>query len=498
MKHTLPENMLLQISEFVAAHLAVNFPKERWGDLERNMTAAAIEFGYTEVEGFVQHILSSPMTREHVEILTTHLTINETYFWREPETFEALEQSILPELIRSRQEEKRIRIWSAGCSTGEEPYSIAIALHRAIPRMKDWNITILATDISPRIVQRAADGLYSRWSFRNSPQWLKEKYFSLKEENIFEILPEIKRMVKFGYLNLADDVFPSLRNDTNAMDIILCRNVLMYFSEKRCGQVVHGLFNSLIQNGYLVVSASELSLQSLSEFTAINFPGMVLFQKRSKNLKVQEQISAEGPVHTSREYPWQLRPIKTIEEMEPQFRKIESDILPEAAIPSRIQPMVEKALVPNAQNNFADVIEMIQKDDQTSEERILFIRAYANQGKIASALQSCEKAIAADKLNPGLHYLYATILQENNQLDEAVVSLKRAIFLDPNFVLSYYSLGKIYQRLGNVRSANKCTENVLTILNTCGQNEILFASEGLTAGRFKEIIISADHTSDLV
>jgi chemotaxis protein methyltransferase CheR len=89
-------------------------------------------------------------------------------------------------------------------------------------------------------------------------------------------------------------------------------------------------------------------------------------------------------------------------------------------------------------------------------------------------------------------------LQENNQLDEAVTSLKRAIFLDSNFVLSYYSLGKIYQRLGNVKSANKCTENVLTILNTCSQNEILFESEGLTAGRFKEIIIAADQTRDLV
>jgi chemotaxis protein methyltransferase CheR len=498
MKHTLPENTLLQISEFVAEHLALNFPKERWSDLERNITAAATEFGYTEVENFIQRIMSSPMTREHVEILTTHLTINETYFWREPETFEALEQSILPELIRSRQEKKRIRIWSAGCSTGEEPYSIAIALHRAIPQIKDWNITILATDINPRLLQRAAAGLYSQWSFRNSPQWLKGKYFSLTKENILEIIPEIKRMVKFEYLNLADDVFPSPLNDTNAMDIILCRNVLMYFSEKRCSQVVRGLFNSLIQNGYLAVSASELSLQSLSEFTAMNFPGMVLFQKTSKDLKVQQQIPAEAPVHTPVEYPWQLSPINTIEEIEPQLRKIENEILPDAEIPLHIHSMVDKALVPYAQDNYAEVTEMVQKDDQTSEERILFIRAYANQGKIDSALQSCEKAIAADKLNPGLHYLYATILQENNQLDEAVTSLKRAIFLDPNFVLSYYSLGKIYQRLGNVKGADKCTENVLTILDTCSQNEILFESEGLTAGRFKEIIMAADQTRDLV
>jgi chemotaxis protein methyltransferase CheR len=160
--------------------------------------------------------------------------------------------------------------------------------------------------------------------------------------------------------------------------------------------------------------------------------------------------------------------------------------------------MYDKALVSYAQGNYAEVIDTLQKDDQTSAKRILSIRAYANQGMLDMALQSCEKAITEDKLNPGLHYLYATILQENNQLDEAVTSLKRAIFLDSNFVLSYYSLGKIYQRLGNVQSANKCTENVLTILNTCSQNEILFESEGLTAGRFKEIVIAADQTRDLV
>ena len=498
MKHTLPENTLLQISEFVADHLALNFPKERWSDLERSITAAATEFGYTEVEKFIQRIISSPLTHEHVEILTTHLTINETYFWREPETFEALEQSIIPELIRSRQENKRIRIWSAGCSTGEEPYSIAIALHRAIPRMKEWNITILATDISPRIVSRAAAGLYGKWSFRNSPRWLKEKYFSFNDENIFEIMPEIKRMVKFKCLNLADVVIPSPLNDTNAMDIIFCRNVLMYFSEERCGQVVSGLFNSLVQNGYLAVSASELSLQSLSEFTAINFPGMVIFQKSPKDMDLQQRNFTETPVYAVMKYPSLLGPITTAEETEAQLRKINNEIIPAAEIPYQVPATVDEASAPHVQNNGTDTFGMIQKDGRTSEERISSIRAHINQGKIGSALQLCKEAIGADKLNPGLHYLYATILQEDNQMDEAVISLKHAIFLDPNFVLSHYSLGKIYQSLGNIHSANKCTENVLTILNTCGQDDILFESDGLTAGRFKEIVFSDHHSRDLV
>jgi chemotaxis protein methyltransferase CheR len=488
MKHTLSENILLQLSEFIADKLALHFPKNKWDDLERNIASAAKEFGYKEVENFVQRILSSPLTHEHIEILTTHLTINETYFWREHETFEVLEQKILPELIHLRREEKRIRIWSAGCSTGEEAYSIAIVLNRLIPNIKDWNITILATDISPRILRKAATGEYSQWSFRGTPIWLKEKYFLHKENNKFEIVSEIKNMVKFEYQNLAEDVFPSPLNNTNAMDIIFCRNVLMYFTQNRVKQVVRGLYNSLVKEGYLVVSASELSLQYFSEFAAVNFPGMVLYKKTSKKTKIQQAapVIYDEPKPIIFQLP--LQPINTIEEAEFVVRKIENEILPEIEKPVHINSTYEEALSFYSQGSYADVIDKLQKEDQTPEEQILLIRAYANQGKLSGALKSCEKAISADKLDPKLYYLYATILQENNQLNEAVASLKRAIYLDSNFVLSYYSLGNIYQLLGNYGNAKKCYENVLAILNKCSQEDILFESEGLTAGRFKEII----------
>jgi chemotaxis protein methyltransferase CheR len=432
--------------------------------------------------------MSSPVTHEHAEILATHLTINETYFWRERQTFEILEQEILPVLISLRQKEKRMRIWSAGCSTGEEPYSIAIALNRIIPNIIDWNITILATDISPRIIRKAKTGEYTNWSFRNAPQWLKEKYFILNENNKFEIIPEIRSMVKFEYLNLAEDVFPSPLNNTNAMDIIFCRNVLMYFTQNRVKQVVRGLFNSLMQGGYFVVSASELSLQNFSEFTAINLTGMVIYQKTYKKQKIQQPtpviIDEPNPILCQ----LLLKPAKPIEETEPIIRKMENDILPGTNNPAHVNSIYEEALKSYLLGNYADVMDKLNKDDQTVEEQILLIRAYANQGKLAEAIKSCEKSISTNKLDPGLYYLLATILQENNQLDEAVASLKRAIYLNSNFVLSYYSLGNIYKRLGNVNSAKKCYENVLTILNKCSQEEILPESEGLTAGRFKEIV----------
>ncbi len=172
---------LEQLSELVAEQMGLYFPKERWHDFERGIRSAAKEFGFKDSESCLQHLLSSSLSKSQIEILASHLTIGETYFFREKKSFEALEEHILPELIRSRSgKEKRLRIWSAGCCTGEEPYSIAISIHKLLPDWKDWNITILATDINPNFLRKASQAEYTEWSFRGTPTWLKERYFSRK------------------------------------------------------------------------------------------------------------------------------------------------------------------------------------------------------------------------------------------------------------------------------------------------------------------------------
>ena len=260
MKPTLPDSVLSQLSQFVAAKTALHFAPERWGELEHKVSAAAKEFGFTGKEEFIQWLVSSSLTSGQLDMLASYLTIHETYFWREPQVFDALLAHVLPALVRSRENNSRcIRIWSAGCASGEEPYSIAIALCRAISVLKDWHITILATDINTCILNKAMAGVYSPWSFRNAPSWLKEGYFHCKVDGSLEILPEIRKMVSFAYLNLAEDIYPSALNNTSAMDIIFCRNVLMYFVSERARQVGQGLYRSIEEGGWLMVGASELS-----------------------------------------------------------------------------------------------------------------------------------------------------------------------------------------------------------------------------------------------
>jgi chemotaxis protein methyltransferase CheR len=469
MKNTISENRLLQLSEFIAARMGLHFPPERWGDLERNIVPAAREFEFTDTDAFIRWLVTSTLKTEQLEILTGQLTINETYFWREPDVFNALTEKILPEIItRKAGDEKRLRIWSAGCSTGEEPYSLAIALCRAIPAIKDWNITILATDINPRILKKAAAGVYGEWSFRNAPAWLKERYFCRRPDGKHEINSDIKKMVVFAYLNLAEDIYPTPVNNTNAMDIIFCRNVLMYFVPSRGKHAAHKLYKSLVDGGYFMTGACELSQVQFPQFSAVNFPGAIIYRKDNTEIQPKSEASV-------------LPELKIVQ---PEI--FASRPLPEAEKSELPQDTDKEALDLYAQGEYAQAVKTLNETPNISVT--LAIRALANEGKLSQALAECEKAIIKEKLNPILHYLRAAILQEQNREDEAIASLKRALYLDQDLVLAHFTLGNLMLRRGNIQNTKKCFRNALSLLDLLKQDEILPESDGLTAGRFREII----------
>ncbi len=459
---------LARLSEYLKTQMGLYFPEKRWDDLRNKMARAMKDFDYRDLSGFIEWLVSSPRSRQEIEILASHLTISETYFWREPRVFEALVKQILPELIRVREKgERRLRIWSAGCASGEEPYSIAIALRRLLPVPEDWRITILATDINPGILSRAMAGVYGEWSFRGLHKRLKEEYFHRKEDGRFEILPEIRKMVTFAYLNLVEDLYPSPLNNTNAMDLIFCRNVLMYFTPERAVQVGQRLYNSLVDGGWLMVGASELSQFTFPQFASVHFPGAIVYRRETRESRPSEvfrleEISSPPPLRESTR-------IQVVESASPT-QATYAEVL-DRSVPGR------------------DIAAPVkQQGEEATFDITLKIRALADRGNLAEALSACDEAIAADKLDPEMHYLRAIILQEQNGHGEAIAALKRALYLDPNFVPAHFAIGNLMLRRGNARAAKKSFENVLALLSAYRAEDILPEFEGLTAGRCREII----------
>jgi len=493
---SIPDALLSRLSECLTAKIGLNFSDKNRNELPQKMTAAMKDFGFENVGEFIEWLLSSSPTLKQTEILASHLTVGETYFFREKQVFEILEERILSELIDTRRGNERfLRIWSAGCCTGEEPYSIAILLHKMLPDLKAWNISILATDINPRFLHKASEGIYGKWSFRDCPQWVQEKYFQRSKKDRFEILPEIKNMVTFAYFNLVEDSYPALSNQTNAMDVIFCRNVLMYFAEEPAKKVVHNLSRSLVDEGWMIISPAESVYISSPPFAAVRFPNAVLYKKDSK-LREMKEIPSHMPPFLNKETAAPVRPRVDIDQKRDRATVRETKTVKRSEDKEKdgekAPPPYVKAQALYEQGRYGETIrellELVSHNQDLVKVLSLLARAYANQGELREARRWCERAIASDKLSPGLHYLRATILQEQGGTEEAVMSLKRALYLDPDFVLAHFAMGVLNSRRGKLKETEKHFKNVITLLRNRQQEEILPESDGITAGRLGEII----------
>ena len=488
----LTPHQLSQLGGLIARTTGLHFPREHWDDLRRGIAGAAHEFGFADVRACAAWLLSGPLAQAQVQVLAAHLTIGETYFFREPQTLKALATDVLPGLIRACRREQRLRIWSAACCSGEEPYSLAILLHEALPDLDRWDVTITATDINARALRKAAAGSYGEWSFRDAPAGLKERYFNRTPNGRYVIAPHIRKLVTFAYLNLVDDAYPALGADAGAMDLIFCRNVLMYFTPPQVCKVIGNLRHTLAEGGWLVVSPSEASHSLFAEFATENFPGAILYRK-----------SAAIPVAHRR---WTAPDSKTTE---PVARHAEACSLPEPTVTTAALPQLtaaatsalpsEPSLVAVAeslyrQGRYAEAAETLlaslARHARGPRACSLLARALANLGQLADALTWCERWIAADKLDSAGHYLRAVILLELARPEQARSCLQRAIYLDPDFVLAHFALGNLARSCGKPTASDKHFANALALLRARPMDEIVRESDGLSSRRLTETITS--------
>jgi chemotaxis protein methyltransferase CheR len=486
---SIPDALLLRLSEYLTAKIGLHFSNRNRNELHQKMAAAMTDFGFENVGEFIAWLLCSSPTQKQIEILASHLTVGETYFFREKRAFEILEHSILPGLIDTRRRTgKRLRFWSAGCSTGEEPYSIAILLDKLIPDLKDWNITILATDINTAALRKADEGIYSDWSFRDTPPSFKDKYFEKTNGSRYRLLPDIRKRVEFSYLNLSEDVYPALQTNTNAMDVIFCRNVLMYFAPDHVRLAAERFYRSLVDNGCLIVSPVETSHIHYAQFAAVRIQDSTLYKKDTRKIK-PERVSAK---YVETEIAPHVLPPKKVRQRKAEIpsHKVPFDA-PGKPAQSAPTPLEEASIL--YQKGFYREAEerlnaLVSNGNSSQEMRVLFTRILANQGKLEDAFYWCEKAVFAEKFNPHLYYLLAIILEEQKKGEEAKASLKKALYLDPDFALAHFALANISLRSGRIAEARKHFGNTAEILSKYKPDEILPESEGITAGRLSEMI----------
>ncbi|MGF1512637.1 MAG: CheR family methyltransferase [Elainellaceae cyanobacterium] len=248
------------------------------------------------LEEYCQLLRASTLaSQEEWNKLIPSITNAESFFFRDKGQFSLLRRHIVPELINQRASTKSLRICSAGCSTGEEAYSIAILLKELIPDIEQWNITIFGLDINSNSIEKARAGVYRNWSFRGLDEKVIQRFFSRKEEQ-YEIDESIKNMVVFHQLNLLKDPFTYANFKIEDVDLILCRNVFIYFNESAINEVVYKFYKALRPTGYLIVGHSELYRQNLRQFRVNMFEESVAYQRPVKDANSPD---ADAPFSTS-------------------------------------------------------------------------------------------------------------------------------------------------------------------------------------------------------
>lgn len=334
---------------------------------------------------------------------------------------------------------------------------------------------ILATDINERFLRKAEAATYSEWSFRDCPPEFKRRYFTPTPDGRFRIAPEIKSCVTFAQMNLARDEFPSPSSNTCAMDVILCRNLLMYFTPSQAHRLVERLRHALAAEGWLAVSPSECSQTLFPAFATVNFPGSVLYRKCSAKT-VTASVAQTPPIA-------ELQPATQACTASP-WSPSGTDSSPPgdtaggeaAALPQEPQPAHPSAPASAAAQEPLALSHLAQ--------------AMANQGELAGALTCSERWIAADKADPQAHYLQAIILLEQGEREAARRALQRATYLRPDFAVAYFALGNLARAEARTTEASRHFASALRLLRTRPSDELLPEFEGMTAGRLVQIITS--------
>jgi chemotaxis protein methyltransferase CheR len=228
-----------------------------------------------------EQLTAQPNRDGELRQLLNEITIGETCLFRSQPQLDALRKVIVPEIVadKTKQITRRLRVWSAGCSTGEESYTLAMnMLEESQGLLKGWTVEVIATDLNDRSVETAKAGIYGEYALRSTPDYFKRKYFTVVDEKRLQVRPEVKKLITFSRLNLQDD---SKMLFMKGMDLVFCCNVLIYFDGTSKAKVINHFFSNLNFGGYFFLGTSESLMKLNDKFHLVHFPGAIAYWKPS-------------------------------------------------------------------------------------------------------------------------------------------------------------------------------------------------------------------------
>lgn len=490
---------LSQMVDLIVDTFGIHIKPHYQDTLKKNLLTRIRALGLCSLNDYYQFLVAKnqlvPGAREWQELISL-LTVTETYFFRDQGQMSLLKNQLLPELIERKTVlsltqcnaangefyRPTLRLWSAGCSTGEEAYSLAILVKELIPDNQTWDILILGTDINQPAIALAQQGIYSDWSFRTTTQEIKNRYFRSHKQG-WKIDPAIQAMVTFQPGNLMQDNYPAYASKIHDFDLIICRNVFIYFDFNAIAQVIDKFYSSLTPGGFLLTGHTELHGQTIEPFQFKNFPQSAVYQRHTllnehKHSKVLNTIIPAAKFES-----------RETENSLPSLPSLGTGF----DVSANTQTLLDAAKKSLIQEAYADVIQIAEQliavAPQDFQAYCLMAEAYANFGDYSQANQACQQALQISPLAIEPYHLLAQIAEEQGDRDRAKLFLKRIIYLAPSSVTAHLELGSIYEREVNEKQAQKIWRSLLEILQNLPQEQAINSHNQQTTAELKAHVL---------
>lgn len=420
-----------------AAGLA--FDDSRRESLSYSVTERMRVSGSTDVLAYLALVRDDGKERQ---ALLDEVTIPETHFFRNPPQIRALRQYVLPEILRRASTTKRLRIWSAGCSTGEEPYTLAMLVRELLPAAAGWDVKIVATDVSMRALAAARKGRYAERSFVMTDPIDLKRFFTLDTEaGAWQVRDEIREMVEFRHHNLVTEPPPF---EPGQLDLVFCRNVTIYFDRDTTKALMRRLHTCLRDGGYLFLGHAETLWQVTDAFSLVSLGDAFVYRRQP----------AEGDrlrVLPDRRTEDEPRPTRADRRRGPDSRR-GTETPPEAPKPRLRPPPV---IPPRAAPPRSVPPRSVPGHSATPPpaDPLVAVRAAVTAGRYAEAADLAAECGVAEPLRSEAHYLHGLALSNLGRDDEALVVLRKAVYLDPRDGFAHFLLGGALERCNETIAA---------------------------------------------
>ena len=446
--------LFAELEKLATQQIGLRIPDDARDRFISMLRERATYLGCSSLKEYQTILLGKQASKEWEEFARV-FTSGETFFFRDHGQFDLMRLRLLPELIALHRSDKTLRLWSAGCASGEEAYSMAMLVDMLLQEHDDWNILILGTDIGLAAIAKARLGCYGQWSFRMVPPALQQRYFHL-EGSEWLLDERIRRMVTFRASNLVGESFPNSASELHDMDLILCRNVFIYFNHAAVSAVTAKFAATLHDGGYLLTAHTELIGHSVRELKCRLFAEGVVYQRcvhvpvsyPNLSLPAGEGIIAPSLVRSAGERWGGAK-------LTPPIASVR--IMPSAPLP------------------------VMRNDEVLLKEA----RAYADRGEYEQAEQVCRKILSAAPLATAPYFLLAQLAQLRGDFEQAIKSLNNALYLDPLFVAAHLELAALYERGGDIQRAQILRHSALGIVCTMPNDKMIEQYER-TAGELAQ------------